>query len=154
MKQRAPVISHLSAAVLIWSVGCHRPLECCDGILSHVDKRNLHRPYADGQALYKGYVVYNVLNVFLRSDWEELRKKGRARFVWEDHVRDLGVPLGIVLGIVDFYRAGSGWGGVFEYKVVLGVLFYVVLGMLITALQGLVEWRQREKKYRDGVGKM
>jgi hypothetical protein len=95
----------------------------------------------------------DLLRHLMREDWRHLRRHGRDRFVWRERVLKCGLPFGVSFTAWKMYTAGYTWADVASVRGLALTYYLVALSVVLTYVEGRLEWRRRERDFRAGGGR-
>ena len=86
-----------------------------------------------------------------RAEWIDRRKRGLSQFVWREHVRPVGLPLGLALAALNALAGGT--HGTYALGAMLAEAWlYVALAMGASHVSALLEWQHREHVHQARYG--
>lgn len=86
---------------------------------------------------------------YLSEHWRVIRMRGRARFLWRDRVLSIGLPTFGLLAVWRFIRLDLEPAAFFAVRPPVFWFAQVILAVAITYFVAALEWRTRERQFRD-----
>lgn len=87
-----------------------------------------------------------------RVEWIDTRRVGRDRFIWRERIVRHGLPVGVVLVLINLFAGGT-YGDYDPLRLALEGYFYFVGILILAYLCAWEEWNRREREHKERYGR-